>query len=162
MSFCCLYLFFFLLSTSSGTCPCLCYVVGSIPCSLGLLQLQVESVLKLTLLILCLAICQVNPWCTLPRSFWHVCALTLEHIDEVVINEAVKHLRGICGSAMDSLSGPNYNVSHYCCLVSDTWLLHLMYSMHFVSDAWILHLMYSMHFMSDASISCTCTCLWDA
>ena len=32
------------------------------------------------------------------------------HIDGTVIEAAVKHLRGICGSCMDSMEGDNYKV----------------------------------------------------
>eukprot|EP00117_Sycon_ciliatum_P007791 scpid39573/ scgid10753/ Spermine synthase; Spermidine aminopropyltransferase len=37
-------------------------------------------------------------------------------IDQVVIDGAIKHLRGICGSAMDSLEGSNYKVRVEDCI----------------------------------------------
>ncbi|XP_072036289.1 spermine synthase-like [Amphiura filiformis] len=36
--------------------------------------------------------------------------ITMVEIDQVVIDAAIKHLRGICYNAMDSLRGPNYEV----------------------------------------------------
>eukprot|EP00054_Salpingoeca_dolichothecata_P007006 m.40972 g.40972 ORF g.40972 m.40972 type:complete len:418 (-) comp16807_c0_seq4:123-1376(-) len=36
--------------------------------------------------------------------------VTMVEIDQVVIDASIKHLRGICGSSMDSLKGDNYEV----------------------------------------------------
>ena len=43
-------------------------------------------------------------------SFKLVLYLNLLNIDKVVVDASVKHLRGICGSSMDSYKGHNYEV----------------------------------------------------
>ena len=40
-----------------------------------------------------------------------VYTLTAAYIDQLVVDAAKRHLRGICGDSMDELKGENYEVS---------------------------------------------------